>query len=102
VIGLVGALGLGIIYRPFLQQLPAAFRRRFMVAGAVYLGGAIVLDVVGGLYWSLMHPTNQFYVLIPVAEETMELLGAGMFLLALLDYVRSHHRLGTALDRALP
>lgn len=87
VIGLIGAVALLFAYLPFLRQLPPTFRKRFLIAGAVYLGGAIGFELLGGLYGTLVRPNDRYYVFLAVIEETLELVGVSMFMVALLDYI---------------
>ena len=77
---------LGIAYLPFLRALPATTRRRFIVAGAIYVGGALLMELPLGLWTSGHGDENLGYVLIDFVEETMEMTGATLFLLALEDH----------------
>lgn len=86
-IGLVGAAGLFVAYLPFLRHLSPHFRKRFILAGAVYLGGAIGFELLGAVYGTLVRPNDRYYVSLAVIEETLELVGCGMFLMALLEYI---------------
>lgn len=75
---------LAIIYVPFTRHLPAQTRRAFLLAGAIYLGGALVMELPLG-YWTEAHGvSNLGYALIDWVEETLEILGASLFLLAVL------------------
>jgi len=77
----VGAVGLS--YVPFLRHLPPATRRRFIIAGAIYVGGALVMELPLG-WWTEAHgDDNLTYALIDWVEETLELVGASLFLVAL-------------------
>jgi hypothetical protein len=76
-------LGLALLYRRFLLALPAATRRRFLLAAALYLGGALVMELPLG-YWTSRHGVDNLgYGLIDWLEETLELAGASVFLYAL-------------------
>lgn len=86
-IGLVGAAALFVAYLPFLRHLTPHFRKRFILAGAIYLGGAIGFELLGGVYGMLVRPNDRYYVLLAVIEESLELVGCGMFLMALLEYI---------------
>lgn len=86
--GLV-VLGLAALYLPFLKHLPRESRWRFVLAGAVYLTGALVLELPLG-HWAERHGhDNLTYVLIDWVEETLELVGATYFLLSLASYLRA-------------
>lgn len=78
---------LGVAYVPFLRHLPRSMRIRFLIAGAVYVGGAVGMELPLG-YWTVHHGTrNLGYGLIDAAEEALEMLGLNLFLLALLDHL---------------
>jgi hypothetical protein len=87
----VALLIMALAYLPFLRGLPARTRRQFLVAGAVYVGGALFTELPLG-YWTVRAgEDNLIYNLIDFVEETLELTGATLFLLSLLEYVYDHH-----------
>ncbi len=80
-------LVVGAAYVPFLRLLPRAMRIRFLLAGAIYVGGAVGMELPLG-YWTVHHGTDNLgYALIDAVEEAMEMLGLNLFLLALLDHL---------------
>ena len=80
-------LVLGAAYIPFLRALPRPMRLRFLLAGAIYVGGAVGMELPLG-YWTAHHGTDNLgYGLIDAAEEALEMLGLNLFLLALLDHL---------------
>lgn len=89
VIPAAGALVvLGLTFLPFLMRLPSDTRRRFVIAGCIYVGGALLMELPLG-YWTERHgDENLTYGLLDWVEETLELLGASLFLVAL----HAHHR----------
>ncbi|NNM27325.1 MAG: hypothetical protein HKO59_15295, partial [Phycisphaerales bacterium] len=68
-----------LVYLPFLAHLPRATAVRFVVAGALYVGGAIGMELVGGA--TLDRPA--VYPFIAVLEEGMELTGLVVFIAAI-------------------
>ena len=78
-----------LVYARFLLRLPRGIAARFIVAGAVYVGGAVGLEMVAGYmvetrgYAERSLPMEIEYLV----EETMEMLGAAYFLTALLRYM---------------
>jgi hypothetical protein len=71
----------GALYLRFLLRLPGTTRRRVIIAGVVYLTGAVGLELIGGAYLeSLGNRHNLPYELLTTLEETLEM--AGMILLA--------------------
>ena len=76
----------GVAYLPFVFHLPKGTRARFIVAGAIYVGGALVMEMPLGA-WATRHgEDNLGYALIDAVEETMEMVGASLFLVALLRH----------------
>ncbi len=73
----------GAAFVPFLRALPPASRRRFVVAGAIYVGGALVMELPLGAWTAASGDDNLVYGLIDWVEETLELAGASLFLVAL-------------------
>ena len=80
-------LGLGLAYLPFLKHLPAPTRWRFVAAGALYVGGALVLELPLGWWADRAGRDNLIYGLIDWVEETCELFGATLFLCSLITYL---------------
>lgn len=77
----------GLLFTRFLRELPALTRNRFLVAAALYLGGALVLEMVGGRHAELYGQENLAYSLIATVEETLEIAGLITFLRALMLHV---------------
>lgn len=83
--GAILTLLAGLAFVPLLRSLEAPARWRFVLAGAIYVGGALGMEPVLG-WWTDAHgDDNLGYGVIDFAEESMELLGASLFLLALDD-----------------
>src|SRR5690606_35164649 len=82
--GVLTAL-IGLAFLPFLRALPQRTRRRFVLAGLVYVGGALVMEAPLGLWAERHGADNLGYGLIDLVEESLELVGLNLFVLALLD-----------------
>jgi hypothetical protein len=77
---------LGLAFLPFLRALPPRTRNRFILAGALYVGGALLMELPLG-WWTERHgPDNPGYALIDWVEESLELAGVTAFLLALIAH----------------
>lgn len=76
----------------FLLRLPATPRFRFIVAGALYIGGAIGLELVGGYYDKFHGHENFTYSMIATIEESLEIAGLIVFIRALLEYLADNYR----------
>jgi hypothetical protein len=82
--GLVIVLGLLAAFLPFLLRLPTGDRRRLLFAGAVYLAGALEMDLVNGWYTALHGMENLTYALLVALEEGLEMAGVILMIAALL------------------
>jgi hypothetical protein len=80
-------LALGAAYLRFLLRLPRRTRAQFIVAGAIYVTGALLLELPLG-YWTEREGSRNFvYAAIDWVEESLEILGLTLFLLSLLEYL---------------
>jgi len=79
----------GLYFLPFLWKLPGPHRSRFVGAGAVYVGGALGVEVVEAAIASQTGDETWTYVLVATAQEFMEMLGISIFIWALLKYIES-------------
>jgi hypothetical protein len=75
-----------IFYR-FFQHLPRYMKRLMLLAFAIFIGGAIVTEIIGGYYKYLYGEENLGYALITTVEESMEMLGIVVLIHALLLYM---------------
>jgi hypothetical protein len=78
---------LALIYIPFLRGMPARTGRLLVAAGAIYLSGALGMEVVGALSLDVEELGDGFaYVLASTVEELLEMLGVTVLLYAVLTY----------------
>ncbi len=74
---------LALVYVPFVRALQAATRMRLVIAAAIYVGGALVMELPLG-WWTEHHGTDGLgYALIDWVEETLEMVGVSLALVAL-------------------
>ncbi len=78
---------LGLVYLRFLLHLPSTVRNRVVGAAVLYVGGAVCVEMVGGYFASTVSTSSIQYALSALIEETMEMLGAVLFIYALLIYL---------------
>ena len=83
---LVAALGLA--YLRFLAALWHPVGRLFVLAGAVYVGGALGVEMLSGWIYDGVGEVTVGYVLASTAEELMEMLGVALFLYAVTSHLR--------------
>jgi len=74
--GAMAALAVALLFIPFLLRLPRATAIRLIVAGAVYVFGALVMEMIDGEFYGRPVP----YAVLTSIEETLEMIGAGMAL----------------------
>lgn len=74
---------LGALFVRFLLRLPEIDRRRFVLAAVLYVGGALVMELPLGWWAERAGDDNLTYGLLDWIEETLELVGVTVFLLAL-------------------
>jgi hypothetical protein len=76
------------IYWPFVRALAPASRGRLLIAAAIYLAGALVMELPLG-WWTEHHGSEGLgYGLIDWLEETLEMIGASLALVALVAHDR--------------
>ena len=74
----------GLVLLQRLRAQPAEVRRRLVVAGAVYLTGALVLETASGQVLRSHGAGGTAYTLVTSLEEGLEMAGASLLLAALL------------------
>lgn len=73
----------------FTTALPPKTKRLFWTAGVVFVGGAIGMELVSGVYADV-HGINNFTISVTTSiEEFMEMIGIVIFIYALLSYISS-------------
>jgi hypothetical protein len=83
---LVGAVGM--FFLPFVMRLRRPYGLRFVVAGLIYVGGALGMELVGGYFASRYGLQSPRYIVAAMTEETLEIAGAVLFFGVLLAYLR--------------
>lgn len=77
-----------LFYFKFWINLPAKTRKLFFWGSAIYIGGSIGIETIGGYYFANYH-IDFFYSLIVLIEETMEMAGAILLIYTMLDYIKT-------------
>jgi hypothetical protein len=86
--GLLVLLVMGVYARWFFG-LPPRTRNLMGVAGVLFLGGALGLEMAGGLLASRGQLESAFYIATATLEETAEMCGVLVWIYAILDYART-------------
>ncbi|BAY99071.1 hypothetical protein NIES37_30500 [Tolypothrix tenuis PCC 7101] len=76
-------------YLKFLIHLPKKTRLLFVVAGAIFVSGAIGAEMFAGRHEEIYH-LDLTYAMITAVEEFCEMFGIVVFVYALLSYIKEH------------
>ena len=87
---LILLLVFAMLFSRFLLALPRRTCWLFVLAGTVYLSGAVGAEMIGAAYVSEVGGKNLVYNLITSIEEALEMIGQVAFFCALADYIRSN------------
>lgn len=83
-------LALALVFVPFVRELAAPTRMRLVIAGALYVTGALVMDMPLG-WWTENHGSDGLgYAAIDWVGETLELVGVSLALVALVRHRQDH------------
>lgn len=77
--------GLGLVLLPLLKRLPTSLFWKFAAYGAIFVAGAMGMEMIGGWLDYQGYRATAFYALSICIEEGFELLGISLFIAALLD-----------------
>lgn len=88
VVGMVLAGAAGVFFLRFLHRLPYRVRRLVVAAGAIYLGGTIGMEIIGGAHVRV-HGLSIGYAVYSAIEEGMEMGGVVLFIDAMLAHYAS-------------
>jgi len=76
----------------FVRRLPAATRRDFVIAGGIYLTGAVGMELVEGWLQDVVGFQSLPMEFAFLAEEVMEMLGVAYFIAAILSHLEARGR----------
>ena len=84
----IALLIFGAIYLRFLFRLPSRTARLFVIAGTMYVVGAVGMEMLGGWYFAgdPSRDHDVIFVAIQTVEELLEMAGIIVFIYALADY----------------
>ena len=86
-----GAILVGIFcikYFNFFRHLPFQFKRLFLLAGSIYVGGALITEMANGVIGEIYGYTSLVNSLLTVVEEVLEKIGILVWIHALLKYIQ--------------
>ncbi len=80
-----------VMYK-FFFDLPFRTRWLFLIAGIIYVGGALVLETVEGYHNYHYSTSDATSAILGSGQELLEMLGILVFIYALLSYISIHLR----------
>ncbi|MBC7812252.1 MAG: hypothetical protein H7175_13940 [Burkholderiales bacterium] len=88
ILGAVFVLLFVIAYGRFLLRLPARTRWLFILGGALFVAGAMGMELVDSYFAQRYGHDNAFSQLSGILEESLEMFGVIIFAYGVLDYLR--------------
>lgn len=87
-------IGIAIILQliKFLRELPANTRKSFIIAGCVFLSGALVLEAIGSSFYDLSGHANLVYDILSILEESLEMAGIIAFIRGLILFAGGSYK----------
>ena len=86
----IACLVFGLAFLRFLLRLPRKTAWLFAIGGAVFVMGAIGMEMVGGALVEQGRAKHWSYWVEQTVEEVLEMAGVLVFLFGLGDYINSH------------
>lgn len=77
----------GLLFTRFILHLPSRTRLWLIMSGAVYLGGALIVEGISASLWDINDAVTLVYLSVATIEELFEMLGVVFFIYTLLDYM---------------
>lgn len=87
IFGMIAFSIVGFSYIRFLRALPRTTGRLFVMAGLLYVAGALGVEMFGGKVASLGEMDTMFYAVLVAVEEGLEMFGIVLFFYAVLTYI---------------
>jgi hypothetical protein len=85
----IGVLVVFVVYVPFLLRLPQRTSLLFVLAGSVYVTGAVGFEMLSGVFYVQGVSLNPYYVVAQTLEELFEMTGIGIFIYGLANFIES-------------
>jgi hypothetical protein len=88
-IALIGLALVVIVFGRFYLHLPVRWRAWFTAGAVIYLIGVFASDAVGDYLITASGAPTLGYVVVQTVEEAFEMIGVLIFLVMLLEYIRT-------------
>lgn len=90
---LVATAAVFVALLPFLRRIDPGLRRSFLIAGAIYVGGAAGVEAISGIWWDAQGDRADYvFHLISTVEEAMELTGMAVFVVVMINFLTAEGR----------
>lgn len=86
------ALAAGLYFLKFVLKLPSRTRNLFILAGGIFVLGALGLEVAESYFYDNYGAAHIFSLSVFTLQELLEMIGVTLFIYALLDYISSYHQ----------
>jgi hypothetical protein len=87
IFGIIAVSIVGFSYLRFLRALPRSTGKLFVIAGMLYVAGALGVEMFGGKVASQGGMDTMLYAVLVAVEEGLEMFGIVLFSYALLSYI---------------
>jgi hypothetical protein len=87
---LIGLAVLGLAYLTFFLHLENRFKLLFIISVAIYFGGAVGMEMVGGRFASSMGQRNFTFAMYSAIEESMQITGSILLVYTLIKYIETY------------
>ncbi|MGR3293356.1 MAG: hypothetical protein ACUZ9M_04980 [Candidatus Scalindua sp.] len=78
-----------LVYVKFVFNLPSKTRILFLIAGLVYVVGALGMEIIGEFYSKLHADNITLVIMLTTIEELLEMTGIVIFIYTLMSYIDS-------------
>lgn len=78
---------IGVAYFKFMMRLPKKILKLFILAGIVFITGAVGMEMLGGKHAEIHGEDTLTYCLMYSFEEFLEMAGGAIFFYALISYI---------------
>ncbi len=95
IVGIPAVIAAAALFLPFLLKIDRRTRWMMIAAGALFVGGAVGFEMLGGLAASRLGLESAAYLAVAALEECLELAGLTLLVSALLLRVRDDCRHAT-------
>jgi hypothetical protein len=81
-----------IAFSRFLIRLPKQTSRMFIMSGAIYVSGALGIEMLGASYFQSYGAQNVPYSMFQTCEELLEMVGIALFAYSILSYYTKQYQ----------